>query len=50
MGVPTRLGTGGIEEIIQFKLTAEEQAMLQKSASAVQELVNVMSKGRPQAV
>ncbi|MSQ22312.1 MAG: malate dehydrogenase [Dehalococcoidia bacterium] len=49
VGVPTRLGTGGIEEIIQIKLTSEEQAMLQKSASAVQELVNVMSKGRPQA-
>ena len=49
VGVPTRLGTGGIEEVIQIKLTTEEQAMLQQSANAVQELVDVMRKGRPQA-
>ncbi|MBM2832754.1 MAG: malate dehydrogenase [Dehalococcoidia bacterium] len=48
-GVPVKLGHGGIEEILQIKLTSEEQAMLQKSANALQELVNVMSKGRPKA-
>ena len=31
-----------IEEIIQINLTTEERAALQRSAAAVQELVNVM--------
>jgi malate dehydrogenase len=34
-GVPVILGAGGIEKIITLKLTREEQAMLQKSATAV---------------
>lgn len=34
-GVPVILGAGGIEKIITLKLTQEEQAMLQKSATAV---------------
>jgi len=42
VGVPVKLGARGIEHIYQVKLTAEEQAMLQKSAAAVQELVDVM--------
>ncbi|MBI4308278.1 MAG: malate dehydrogenase [Chloroflexi bacterium] len=42
VGVPAKLGGKGIEQIIQIKLTAEEQAALQKSANAVQELVDVM--------
>ena len=42
VGVPTKLGAHGIEEIIQINLTTEERAQLQKSAAAVQELVNVM--------
>ena len=32
IGVPVKLGKGGIEEIIQIKLTAEEDAALEKSA------------------
>ena len=39
VGVPTKLGANGIEEIIQINLTTEERAQLQKSAAAVQELV-----------
>src|SRR6185295_3905164 len=39
VGVPVKLGARGIEQIYQIKLTAEEQAMLNKSAAAVQELV-----------
>ncbi|MDL1988505.1 MAG: malate dehydrogenase [Deltaproteobacteria bacterium] len=39
IGVPVKLGSNGIEEIIQIKLTDEESAALQKSADAVQELV-----------
>jgi len=39
IGVPVKLGSNGIEEIIQIKLTEEENAALQKSADAVKELV-----------
>ena len=42
VGVPVKLGARGIEQIYQVKLTAEEQAMLKKSAAAVEELVEVM--------
>ncbi|MDA8216072.1 MAG: malate dehydrogenase, partial [Dehalococcoidales bacterium] len=41
-GVPVKLGLGGVEEIIQLKLSDEEQAGLQKSAQAVRELVDLM--------
>jgi malate dehydrogenase len=37
-----KLGANGIEEIIQIKLTPEEQAALNKSADAVKELVGVI--------
>ena len=42
VGVPVKLGTKGIEQIIQIKLTSEEQAALNKSADAVKELVGVI--------
>src|ERR1039457_1240969 len=42
VGVPVKLGARGIEHIYQVKLLPEEQAMLQKSAAAVQELVDVI--------
>ena len=42
VGVPCKLGSSGIEQIIQIKLTAEEQAALQKSADSVKELVGVI--------
>jgi len=42
VGVPVKLGANGIEEIIQIKLTPEEQAALNKSADAVKELVGVI--------
>lgn len=42
VGVPVKLGANGIEEIIQINLTAEERAALQKSAAAVQELIDVL--------
>ena len=44
VGVPVKLGARGIEQIYQIQLTAEEQALLQKSANAVQELVDVLRK------
>jgi malate dehydrogenase len=42
VGVPVKLGAQGIEKIMEIKLTAEENAALQKSAAAVKELVDVM--------
>src|SRR5947208_3534113 len=42
VGVPCKLGVGGIEKIYELKLTAEETAALKKSADAVKELVDVI--------
>lgn len=42
MGVPVKLGSRGIEQIVQLKLNETERAMLQKSADSVAELVRVM--------
>jgi malate dehydrogenase len=42
VGVPVKLGKGGAEQIIEIKLTAEEQAAFQKSAAAVKELTTVI--------
>ncbi|MCI0402554.1 MAG: malate dehydrogenase [Acidobacteria bacterium] len=42
VGVPCKLGARGIEDVIQIKLTSDEQAALKKSAEAVRELVTVI--------
>src|SRR6202042_2324451 len=42
VGVPCKLGAGGIEQIYQIKLTDEETAALHKSSGAVKELVDVI--------
>ena len=42
VGVPVKLGSKGIEKIYEINLTAEEKAMLAKSAASVQELVDVL--------
>jgi malate dehydrogenase len=42
IGVPVKLGSRGVEEIIQVKLTEQEQAALHKSAEAVRELVDTL--------
>ena len=42
VGVPVKLGANGVEDIIEIKLTEDERAALGKSASAVQELMDVM--------
>ncbi len=44
IGVPVKLGANGIEDIIQIKLTDKEQQALNKSADAVQELVDTLKK------
>jgi malate dehydrogenase len=42
IGVPCKLGAAGLEQIIEIKLTAEEDAALKKSAEAVKELCAVI--------
>jgi malate dehydrogenase len=45
MGVPAKLGKGGVEEIVKLKLTAEERRWLKESAAAVREVVGVLKRG-----
>ena len=42
VGVPVKLGAKGLEQIIEVKLTDDENAALQKSAAAVKELVDII--------
>ena len=42
VGVPVKLGAGGIEQIIEIKLLPEEKAALDKSTASVRELVTVL--------
>ena len=42
VGVPVKLGARGVEQIIEIKLTPEEDAALKKSAAAVKELTDVI--------
>jgi malate dehydrogenase len=43
MGVPVKLGSGGIEAVYQLDLSKEEQAMLDDSAGAVREVVELLT-------
>jgi len=43
MGVPVKLGRGGIEEVIELELCEDEQTMLNESADAVREVVGVLT-------
>jgi len=43
MGVPVRLGSGGIEEVVELELTEQERSWLTESADAVREVVGVLS-------
>jgi malate dehydrogenase len=42
IGVPCKLGAAGLEQIVEIKLTPEEDAALKKSAAAVKELCDVI--------
>jgi len=44
MGVPVVLGAKGVERVVTVNLTADEKAMLDKSASAVRELIEASKK------
>ena len=43
MGVPVKLGSGGIEAIYQLDLSKDEQTMLDESAGAVREVVELLT-------
>jgi len=43
IGVPCKLGRGGIKQVVEIKLTAEEKAMLDNSANAVRGLVETLA-------
>jgi malate dehydrogenase len=44
MGVPVVIGGKGVEKIVELELSAEEKAMLAKSAASVQGIVDVVKK------
>jgi malate dehydrogenase len=44
VGVPAKLGRGGVEEVIQLELSAGEKAELEKSAEAVRGLIASLPK------
>jgi malate dehydrogenase len=43
MGVPVKLGAGGIEEIVELDLSDDEQQALRASADAVRDVVGVLT-------
>jgi malate dehydrogenase len=43
LGVPCKLGRGGLEKILEISLTDEERAALERSAQAVREPMSVLS-------
>jgi len=43
IGVPVKLGRGGIEEVVELELSEDEQTMLKESADAVREVVGVLT-------
>jgi len=44
MGAPTKLGAGGVEEVVVLKLSADEKKMLKASAAAVREVVGILKR------
>jgi malate dehydrogenase len=42
VGVPAKLGVKGLEQVVEVELSNDERTFLQKSADAVQELIDVM--------
>ena len=44
MGVPVKLGAGGVEEIQRLKLTTDEKKMLRASAASVREVVSILKR------
>jgi malate dehydrogenase len=49
VGVPIKLGAGGLQQIVEITLTDSERAALHKSAAAVRDLVDAMERLRAEA-
>jgi malate dehydrogenase len=49
VGVPVKLGAGGVEKIYELKLEPEEKTALDKSAASVQEIVDILKKKMAEA-
>jgi malate dehydrogenase len=43
MGVPVKLGAGGVEQVVELDLSEQEQVWLKESAEAVRDVVGVLS-------
>ena len=43
LGVPVKLGRGGVEQIVEIELTPEERMALERSAEAVRELFRILT-------
>lgn len=48
VGVPALLGTGGVERIVTFKMTPDEEKLMQESVSHVKDLVGTVRKLFPE--
>ncbi len=48
VGVPALLGAGGVEKVVEFKLTPDEQKLFDESSSHVADLVGVVTKMFPE--
>ena len=46
VGVPVKIGADGMEQVIEIRLTPDEQQALKKSADSVQELIDKMTKAK----
>ena len=44
MGVPAKLGAGGVEEVVKLRLTTQERRWMRESAEAVREVVGVLKR------
>jgi malate dehydrogenase len=44
MGVPVKLGAGGVEDVVKLKLSADERRMFRESAAAVRDVVRVLKQ------
>jgi malate dehydrogenase len=44
MGVPVKLGAGGIEEVVELELSEQERAWLEESAAAVRDVVSILGR------
>ena len=43
MGVPVKIGAGGVEQILEVELDDEERAALERSAGAVRDVVSILT-------